>query len=135
MKKCILVVLFATVIPFQVCRGQSAHELKSTIVPAKIDMRYTPEIGGINQVVEIKTDDTSRPVLLFLSGGPGSSMMNNAGSFTTMLKSRFTIAQWDQRDAGKTLKLNPSPTQPSVEQMEEDTLQLIDFVRKELKQE
>ncbi|GGY21798.1 alpha/beta fold hydrolase [Massilia dura] len=135
MKKCILVVLFAAVIPFQVCSGQSAHELKSTTVPAKIDMLYTPEIGGIKQAVEIKTDDMSRPVLLFLSGGPGSSMMNNAGSFTTMLKTRFTIVQWDQRDAGKTLKLNPSPTRPSVEQMEQDTLQVIDFVRKELKQE
>ena len=135
MKKCILVVLFAAVIPFQVCSGQSTHELKSTIVPAKIDMLYAPEIGGIKQFVEIKTDDMSRPVLLFLSGGPGSSMMNNAGSFTGMLKSRFTIVQWDQRDAGKTLKLNSSPTRPSVEQMEQDTLQVIDFVRKELKQE
>lgn len=135
MKKCILVFLFAAAIPFQVCSGQSANELKSTIVPAKIDRLYTPEIGGIKQVVEIKTDDSSRPVLLFLSGGPGSSMMNNAGSFTTMLKSRFTIVQWDQRDAGKTLKLNPSPTRPSVEQMEQDTVQVIDFVRKELKQE
>ena len=135
MKKCILVVLFAAVIPFQVCSGQSTHELKSTIVPAKIDMLYTPQIGGIKQFVEIKTDDMSRPVLLFLSGGPGSSMMNNAGSFTGMLKSRFTIVQWDQRDAGKTLKLNSSPTRPSVEQMEQDTLQVIDFVRKELKQE
>ncbi len=135
MKKGIFVVLFAAVIPFHVCSGQSANELKSTIVPAKIDVLYTPEIGGIKQVVEIKTDDSSRPVLLFLSGGPGSSMMNNAGSFTTMLKSRFTIVQWDQRDAGKTLKLNPSPTQPSLEQMEQDTVQVIDFVRKELRQE
>ena len=135
MKKCILVGLFAAVIPFQAFSGQSTHELNSTILPAKIDMLYTPEIGGIKQVVEIKTDDMSRPVLMFLSGGPGSSMMNNAGSYTAMLKSRFTIVQWDQRDAGKTLKLNPSPTRPSVEQMEQDTLQVIDFVRKELKQE
>ena len=103
--------------------------------PAAMDILLTPDIGGIKQAVEIKTDDTSKPVLLFLSGGPGSSMMNNAASFTTILKSRFTIVQWDQRDAGKTLKLNPSPTQPSVGQMGEDTRQVIDFLRKELKQE
>ena len=135
MKKCILIVLFAAVAPFHVCSGQSANALASAKVPATIDMLYTPEIGGIKQIVEIKTDDASKPVLLFLSGGPGSSMMNNAGAFTTMLKTRFTIVQWDQRDAGKTLKLNPSPTRPSVEQMKQDTVQVIDFVRKELKQE
>ncbi len=62
-------------------------------------------------------------------------MMNGAASFTNILKSRFTIVQWDQRDAGRTLKLNASPTQPSVEQMERDTVQVIQFIRKELKQD
>ena len=135
MKKSILAVLFAAVIPFQACSGQSANELKSAMAATRIDAIYTPAIGGIRQAVEIKTDDASRPVLLFLSGGPGSSMMNNANSYTSMLKSRFTIVQWDQRDAGKTLKLNPSPTRPSVAQMAQDTVQVIDFVRKELKKE
>lgn len=101
----------------------------------KMDQIFTPEIGGIKQVIEIKTDDANKPVLLFLSGGPGSSMMNSAASFTGILKSKFTIVQWDQRDAGKTLKLNPSPTRPSVEQMQKDTYQVIEFIRKELHQE
>ncbi|MRG48296.1 alpha/beta fold hydrolase [Chitinophaga sp. SYP-B3965] len=101
----------------------------------KTDTLLTPEIGGIKQVIEIKTDDSNKPILLFLSGGPGSSMMNNATPFTNILKSKFTIVQWDQRDAGKTLKLNPSPVQPSVELMEKDTYQVINFLRKELNQE
>lgn len=95
----------------------------------------TPEIGGIKQVIDIKTDDINKPVLLFLSGGPGSSMIKGADSFTNILKTRFTIVQWDQRNAGKTLKLNPSPTQPSVEQMQSDTHEVVEFVRKELQQE
>lgn len=90
----------------------------------------TPEIGGIKQVIEIKTDDPNKPVLLFLSGGPGSSMFKSSASFTSILKTRFTIVQWDQRDAGQTLKLNPSPTQPTVAQMERDTLDVIDFLTK-----
>lgn len=102
--------------------------------PVKIDTLLTPEIGGIKQAIEIKTDDSNKPILLFLSGGPGSSMMNGASSFTNILKSRFTIVQWDQRDAGKTLKLNPSPTQPSVDQMGEDTYQVISFLIKTLNQ-
>jgi pimeloyl-ACP methyl ester carboxylesterase len=102
-------------------------------VPVEVESLITPAIGGIKQVVQIKTDDASKSVLLFLSGGPGSSMLNGAASFTNILKSRFTLVQWDQRNAGRTLKLNDSPTQPSVEQMEMDTVQVIQFLRKQLK--
>lgn len=104
-------------------------------MPVKIDTLLTPEIGGIKQAVTIKTDDANKPVLLFLSGGPGSSMMKNADSFTATLKSKFTIVQWDQRGAGKTLELNPSPAQMSLTQIESDTYEIVKFVAKELKQE
>lgn len=120
MKKRFASMLFAVLMPF------SAHGAVTELVA---------DIGGIKQVVEISTDDAAKPVLLLLSGGPGSSMMNNAESFTYLLKDKFTIVQWDQRNAGKTLKLNPSPSQPTLAQMESDTDEVIDFVRKELKQE
>lgn len=128
-------VLVTILVPFFGCNGQIKKELTPENIPVRIDTLLTPEIGGIKQAIEIKTEDSSRPVLLLLSGGPGSSMMNSAKLFTTILKSKFTIVQWDQRDAGKTLKLNPSPTQPSVGQMEKDTYQVIRFLTKELKQE
>ena len=116
-------------------KAQEVKQSVSTTTTTIIEKIMTPEIGGIKQTIEIKTDDLNKPVLLFLSGGPGSSMMNSAASFTSILKSKFTIVQWDQRDAGKTLKLNASPVQPSVAQMEKDTLEVIQFIRKELKQE
>lgn len=128
-------VLFTILFSIYICHGQNKIELKPENISVKIDTLMTIEIGGLKQVIEIKTDDSDKPILLFLSGGPGSSMMNNADSFTNILKSKFTIVQWDQRDAGKTLKLNPSPIQPSVEQMEKDTYQVINFIKKELKQE
>ena len=109
--------------------------LSSSAGPVSIDHAFTPDIGGIKQVVEIKIDDASKPALLFLSGGPGSSMINNAAAFTDQLKKHFTIVQWDQRDAGKTLKLNPSPTRPSLAQMDSDTLEVVNFVRSKLKQQ
>lgn len=128
-----LAVLFAALIPFLGCHAQSKAETKP--VSAEVTTTLTPDIGGMKQVVEIRTDDVNKPVLLFLSGGPGSSMIKGADAFTNALKSEFTLVQWDQRDAGKTLKLNPSPTQPSVAQMEQDTYEVIQFLRKELKQD
>ena len=120
--KILAAALFTLLIPFSDCKAESTQEL-------------TPEIGGIKQVVEIKTDDPDKPVLLLLSGGPGSSMMKGEDAFTRILKTRFTIVHWDQRDAGKTLKLNPSPVIPSVALMEHDTLEVVEFLRKQLKRE
>jgi len=124
-KRNLLAVLAALLIPIAACHAEDR----------KIDTLLTPDIGGIKQAIEIKTDDSHKPILLFLSGGPGSSMMNGASAFTDALKSRFTIVQWDQRDAGKTLKLNPSPVPPSVALMGEDTYQVIQFITKRLGQE
>jgi len=135
MIKNIILLLVAILFQSYECSSQNKKELKSENVSHKIDTLLTPEIGGIKQVIEIKTDDSNRPILFFLSGGPGSSMMNKADSYTNILKNKFTIVQWDQRDAGKTLKLNPSPIQPSLEQMEKDTYQVISFLIKELNQE
>ncbi|MGH8856142.1 MAG: alpha/beta fold hydrolase [Telluria sp.] len=116
--------LFVACLPFIAAGAHAAPAPESTTV------LLSPEIGGIKQFVEVKTDDPEKPVLLFLSGGPGSSMMNNADRFTSALKSKFTIVQWDQRDAGKTLKLNPSPTPPTLAQMENDTYQVVEYLRK-----
>lgn len=124
-KNKLLAILFIALLPLYACKAQAVA----------INTLLTPDIGGIKQFVQIKTDDSNKPVLLFLSGGPGSSMMKNADAFTSILKNRFTLVQWDQRDAGQTLKLNPSPSQPSVAQMKQDTYQVITFLRKELKQE
>lgn len=135
MKKTLLFVLLFILLHSFACKAQSNQGPEIASISHKMDTLLTPEIGGIKQVMEIKTDDSNKPVLLFLSGGPGSSMMPAADKFTNLLKNRFTIVQWDQRDAGKTLALNPSPSQPSVEQMEKDTYQVVSFLTKELHKE
>ncbi len=101
MKKGLLLVVSAIVFSFFAGKAQTVDERKTVNGRVSIDTILTPEIGGIKQAIEIKTDDANKPILLFLSGGPGSSMMKNAGSFTNLLKGKFTIVQWDQRDAGK----------------------------------
>jgi len=86
-----LAVLFAAMIPFYGCQAQTMAETKP--VSAEVTTTLTPDIGRIKQVLEIKTDDATKPALLFLSGGPGSSMIKGADAFTNVLKSRFTIVQ------------------------------------------
>lgn len=56
----LLAVLFLLSLPFSATQAQ-AQETPLQPGPVKIDRILTPEIGGIRQVVEIKTDDTTKP--------------------------------------------------------------------------
>lgn len=129
------IVLFAILFSIFHCIGQNQKKLKSENGSKKVDSLITLDIGGVKQVIQIKTDDDKKPILLFLAGGPGGSIMDNAGSFTGILKKKFTLVQWDQRDAGRTLKLNVSPVPPSIELMGKDTYEVIRYLTTTLKQE
>jgi pimeloyl-ACP methyl ester carboxylesterase len=96
------------------------------IAQVPIDSTGTFFIGGIKQFVSIKGKDNTKPLLLFLHGGPGNSVMHYSEKFTKKLQNHFIVVQWDQRNAGKTLKLNASPYPLTIDLFENDTHQLID---------
>jgi pimeloyl-ACP methyl ester carboxylesterase len=62
-------------------------------------------INGIEQWVTIK-GDRSKPVILFLHGGPGSVISPYADYIYNAWEKDFIIVQWDQRGAGKTYGRN-----------------------------
>ncbi len=63
-------------------------------------------IGGIEQWVTIHGDDSSKPVLLFLHGGPGSTMSQYDDAIYGDWEKDFILVQWDQRGAGRTFGRN-----------------------------
>ena len=87
------------------------------------------EIGGIKQWVTIKGDHPADPVLLFLHGGPGNSAMAYADRFTGELQKHFVVVQWDQRESGVTAQLNRTNQPLSVELMEQDAVEMINYLR------
>lgn len=91
-----------------------------------IDSEETVTIGGIKQYITITGNDRSLPLLLFLHGGPGGSVMGYADRFTDKLRKHFVVIQWDQRDTGRTLALNGSPVPLSLSLFQNDTRELID---------
>jgi len=91
-----------------------------------IDVSYAIKIGGINQWVSVKGKDIHDPLLLWLHGGPGGSVMNKADKFTKKLQEDFIVVQWDQRETGKTLDLNKSPQPLIFSLFQQDTHDIID---------
>lgn len=101
--------------------------ITSTLLSAQhpIDTTEVLSIGGIRQFITIKGTDRSLPLLLFLHGGPGGSVMHYANKFTHRLQHHFVVIQWDQRQTGKTLALNPSPLPLTLERFQRDTHEMI----------
>lgn len=93
-----------------------------------IDTTEIVEIGGIKQFIKLQGVDRTKPLLLFLHGGPGTSLIPVADTFTAKLKERFVVVQWDQRETGETLKLNHSTETLSLGLFQKDTDELINYL-------
>ncbi|MEJ7645051.1 MAG: alpha/beta hydrolase [Chryseolinea sp.] len=100
-----------------------------------VDTTFAIPIGEINQWISIKGSSATNPVLLFLHGGPGNSVMGYSQKFTDQLQKNFLVVQWDQRESGKTAALNKSPQPLSVAIMEEDVIEVINYLRAKYAQE
>src|SRR5687768_3241099 len=94
-------------------------------------------LGGVEQWITIRGEDRSNPVVLFLHGGPGDA--TNPWSYAVFrpwLK-HFTVVQWDQRGAGRTLGRNGSSSARSVTipRLTQDGIQLAELLRATLQKE
>jgi len=101
--------------------------------PKGIDEAQYVTIGGIEQWVTIRGRNRDNPVLLFLHGGPGDVTSNWTFSLFAPWEKQFTVVQWDQRGAGKTLRKTVSiaPTM-TVDRLVQDGIELSEYLRKHL---
>ena len=91
--------------------------------------------GNILQWIKIDGDNDQDPVLLFLHGGPGGSVMNYANRFTKDLQKHFIVVQWDQRETGKTKSLNSSAEPLTISLLEQDAVDVINYLRNKFHQD
>lgn len=102
--------------------------------PKGVDEASFIRIGGIEQWVTIRGQDRDNPVLLFLHGGPGD--VTNPWSFALFApwEKYFTVVQWDERGAGRTLKRNGPSISPTitVDRMAQDGIELAQYLRQHL---
>jgi pimeloyl-ACP methyl ester carboxylesterase len=85
-------------------------------------------IGNVDQYILIRGNNASRPVLLFLHGGPGMPAMYLGHAFQGELEKEFVVVQWDRRAAGKSYREDVSNTL-TTEQLVADTVELTNLLR------
>lgn len=91
--------------------------------------------GNILQWIKIDGENDQNAVLLFLHGGPGGSVMSYANRFTKDLQKHFIVVQWDQRETGETKLLNSSPVPLTISLMEQDAVEVINYLRNKFHQD
>ena len=58
-------------------------------------------LGGVEQWIFLRGADRTKPMLLFLQGGPGAPMAPQIRRFLPELELLFVVVHWEQRVAGK----------------------------------
>jgi pimeloyl-ACP methyl ester carboxylesterase len=133
----ILIISFATATSV---KGQIKINNKDSNLNTKISEEKFILINGIEQWVTIK-GESSKPVILFLHGGPGSPLSPYSDKLYKDLENNFIVVQWDQRGSGKTYgKYAPEELTPeylqenplSLDLMTNDGIELSEYLLKHL---
>jgi pimeloyl-ACP methyl ester carboxylesterase len=123
-----------------VCLGYRAfrqHEIAASIAihtPNGIDEATYVTLGGISQYITIRGENRSNPVLLYLMGGPGNTIIPRAYALYRPWERYFTVVQWDQRGAGRTWTRNgvQGSGNVSIQQIVHDGIELSELLRRRL---
>jgi pimeloyl-ACP methyl ester carboxylesterase len=120
-----------TFLTFLRTRNATEYAISS---PTGVDEARYVTIGGIDQWISIRGWDRNNPVLLFLHGGPGDPTYPWSFMYFAPWEKHFTIVQWDQRGAGRTLQKSGAgmASTITVERMVRDGIDLSEYLCKNL---
>ena len=106
--------------------------LRRIVSPDGLQAIETIPIGGINQVVSIRSQDLRNPVIIYFHGGPGFVEMPLDWWWGRGWDEYFTVVHWDQRNAGKTFAASgPSdPASLTPERFQRDAEEVVQWALK-----
>jgi pimeloyl-ACP methyl ester carboxylesterase len=126
-----IVVLAAGALGYRAWR-QNENALALAIDPKTgVEETMFVSLGGVPQWIQIRGDDRKNPVLLFVHGGPGSTV-SPVSSLLRPWEKYFTVVMWDQRDAGKTFARNGAVSEMSLPRVAQDGIELAQFLCRHL---
>jgi len=85
-------------------------------------------LGGQEQYIIIRGVDATKPIMLFLHGGPGSPEVAFIKHFNPDIEKDFVMVYWEQRGAGKSFSKDIPPESMNMDQMISDTRELSEYL-------
>ncbi len=97
---------------------------------SSIDSLYDINLNGCQQKILVQSNNINNPILLYLHGGPGSSIMLYSHTFSNRLKDHFILVNWDQRGTALSYHEGMDTSNISEDQIRDDALELIKYLLK-----
>jgi pimeloyl-ACP methyl ester carboxylesterase len=97
-------------------------------VPGSIATIVTMNINGIDQRMIIRGRDTTKPVLLYLHGGPGDPEFPFVSQFNSDIENIFVVCYWEQRGAGLSYSKRIPPASMTLTQFVNDAGKVSQYI-------
>ena len=95
----------------------------------RVEQAAFVEVGGIDQWVTIRGDDSRSPILILVHGGPGDVQSPFTSAYAPYERA-FVLVQWDQRGAGRTYgKYGDQTPDLTLERVVQDGIELAEYLR------
>lgn len=126
----------ATLLPLIALLGGGAHTSPYRDVPSPPQSVAALEpvtLGGVEQWVLMRGKETSKPVVLFMHGGPGGAEMSAVRRYFEPLENDAVIVTYDMRGAGKSYSDRIPKETMTQERIVEDAHELVLHLRQRFK--
>ena len=87
------------------------------------------KVNGVDQWLLESSNNSDKPVLLFVHGGPGSTLLPFSDGFDRFLRDEFIVVHWDQRCAGKSFDKNDIPTDLRIGDFVNDCVEVVKLLK------
>ena len=104
-------------------------------LPNSIASLEKVRLGGVDQWLIVRGQDVNKPVLLFLSGGPGGSEAGRVLRFNQELEKHFVVVIWEQRGCAKSYPSLRPKSALTVDQYASDIIELTGMLRERFDEE
>jgi pimeloyl-ACP methyl ester carboxylesterase len=109
------------------------RDLQRIVAPGGVEESFATPIGGIKQWINVRGQDRSNPIILFVHGGPVAPLTPSIWEFQRPIEEYFTVVNWDQRGAGKTyLETRPEDIGDSIhiDRYVKDAIEVAEYIRR-----
>lgn len=110
-------------------------DTKGNIISGSISTIEKILLGGQEQYLIIRGKDKTKPVMLFLHGGPGSPEYAFVKSTNQAIENDFVMVYWEQRGAGKSYSKDIPVETMNLNQFISDTRELSEYLAKRFNKE
>ena len=102
-------------------------------LPGSISVIEKVKLGGQEQYLIIRGEDRTKPVMLFLHGGPGNPELAFMKDKNREIEKDFVMVYWEERGAGKSYSTKIPVESMNLAQMISDTRELSLMLAKKFK--